>query len=85
LRSRARGRGGFLFLPFIILLLLRGKISAGGKSLLRNTRCVRRKQNSRGEQTYAEKRQTHFIAHGKSFPSRLIVDQPAFDIPQTPP
>jgi hypothetical protein len=29
LRCRAAGRGGFLLLPFILLLLLRGKISAG--------------------------------------------------------
>jgi hypothetical protein len=63
---RARGRGSFLLLPFIVLLLLRGKISSGGRPLLRNTRSVRRKQNSRSEQTYAEKRQTHFVAHGKS-------------------
>jgi hypothetical protein len=29
LRSRAAGWGGFLLLPFVLLLLLRGKISAG--------------------------------------------------------
>jgi hypothetical protein len=53
-------------LPFILLLLLCGKISADCGPFLRCTRRVRCKPNSRREQARREKRQTRFIAHGKA-------------------
>jgi hypothetical protein len=75
LRSRAAGRGGFLLLPFILLVLLGGKISAGRRPLLRCTRRVRRKGSSRSEQTCTDKadaRQIDFVHHSKSSLSRFI-------------
>ena len=56
--SRTCGRSGFLLLPFILLLLLRGKVSAGRRPPLRCTWCVRCKRNSCGEKARGEKRQT---------------------------
>jgi hypothetical protein len=60
------------------LLLLRGKMSAGGKPLLRGTWRARREHNGRGEQACADKadtRQTDLIGHGKPSLFRLIVAQ----------
>ena len=69
LRATARGDrlGGPLWLSFVFLLLLRGKLASGGRSsLLRCTWRVRCKPNSRREQACDEKRQTRFIGHGRS-------------------
>jgi hypothetical protein len=63
------------------LLLLRRKIGAGSRPLLRNTLRARREHNGRGEQACADQadtRQIDFIGHGKSSLFRRLVAQPTF-------